>query len=93
MADRLSLDSAAAIKAGMSYGQWKALHPHTEGESYKIAKKKQIPCAFCGKLFDVAQNRKYCSMECYYEKNRIAYSEKAAEGKRRRYLERKAKNG
>ena len=42
--DQLTMDSIAAQKAGMSYGKWKALHPHTH-----IPKAKpERPCKNCG---------------------------------------------
>lgn len=76
MADKLSMDSSAALAAGMSYGQWKALHPHTSGTAHKRKKKEQIICAFCGKPFDVGHGRKYCSFDCYSQKNAIAARER-----------------
>jgi hypothetical protein len=64
----------AAIRAGMSYGKWKALHPHTPqveevpeeptGEGYKA-------CMICGKMFSTVgvgkATKRYCSQDCYYE--------------------------
>ena len=93
--DQLTKDSISAEKAGMSYGKWKALHPHTPqveevpevqptGEGYKA-------CMICGKMFSTvgvgkATNR-YCSQDCYYEAIRIRSREVY---KRRTDNERKA---
>ena len=77
MSDKLSQDASAALAAGMSYGYYKALHPHTE---YAPARReptgKIIPCAMCGKPFGSIHNRKYCSVECSSEKNAIAVLER-----------------
>lgn len=70
--DRLTRDCLAAEEAGMSYGQYKALHPHT-GEDDRTAiynhGKKQSTCAYCGGTFykDAGNARKYCCDECRYK--------------------------
>lgn len=72
--DRLAADAIAAEKAGMSYGKWKTLHPHTPDP----APEKTVPvhikgqavtkkCLSCGSEFVVpAHNagRKYCGDTC-----------------------------
>ena len=84
MADRLSADSTAALAAGMSYGKWKALHPHTEYVAPKIKRNvKQIPCAFCGKLFDAGRGKKYCDYDCYYQKSIKSATARKRESRRR----------
>lgn len=63
--DRLTRDSTAAIAAGMSYGKWKALHPHTEyGDGNKVKL-----CKICGGIISRSKGRGghnvlYCSYEC-----------------------------
>lgn len=76
--DRLTKDSIAAVKAGMTYGKWKALHPHTEekvavSDEIEAQEKEVKLCKMCGKPFNIrvkgsgGQNRLYCSRECAYE--------------------------
>ena len=80
--DRLTRDSTAAIAAGMSYGQWKALHPHTEdGEGKKVKL-----CKICGNIIPPKYRRGsggnnvvFCSYECSLEGKRLRdrkYTEK-----------------
>jgi len=76
--DNLTKDAIAAEKAGMSYGQWKAQHPHT-GETQSIFAPTPlvegapgvVRCGVCGKMFHYCKSgkRKYCSPECSYEAN------------------------
>lgn len=73
--DQLTKDSIAAQKAGMSYGQWKALHPNT-GEAPKPVEvdiERIRTCVICGKQFvvGVGKSKKYCGVECSYEAKRI----------------------
>ena len=69
MADRLSLDASAAIRAGMSYGNWKALHPNTDGTMPDFRRKPNlIPCPYCKTPFEPANaKQKYCSANCQYK--------------------------
>ena len=72
--DRLTRDVLAAEAAGMSYGQYKALHPHTpdEDEIKEPPKPKADPdkyervCATCGKVFYLRTkvHMKYCGDYC-----------------------------
>lgn len=73
--DRLTRDAIAAQEAGMSYGQYKALHPHTpdEDEEEETAPltvdpgKRVVTCKHCGQIFPVRPrqtNKLYCSDEC-----------------------------
>ena len=77
--DRLTMDSIAAVKAGMTYGKWKALHPHTE-EDIEVPDEIEEPvkevklCKICGEPiinFRVrgsgGRKKLYCSRECAYE--------------------------
>lgn len=73
--DRLAADAIAAEKAGMSYGKWKAFHPHTPEPE---PEKKVVPvhikgepivkkCLCCGAEFVVVGHnacRKYCDDTC-----------------------------
>ena len=64
------MDSIAAQRAGMSYGRWKALHPHT-GEDKVIpkAEPKRL-CKWCGGEIPAYKNKLtlYCSEECKYQR-------------------------
>ena len=70
--DRLTSDSIAAVNAGMTYGKWKALHPHTEVKN-EVPVKGAKPCKVCGKVIPKRastsgrQRKLYCSSECAYE--------------------------
>ena len=79
--DRLTRDSIAAEQAGMSYGQYKALHPHTPDEDEVPPKPKTDPgryefiCQCCGKAFykKGKAKQKWCSEECNREAARLRY--------------------
>lgn len=68
--DNLTRDAVAAKKAGMTYGQWKAMQepapivPAPRGVVIKT-------CEFCGTEFRYRNNRqrKYCSDECKIKMN------------------------
>jgi hypothetical protein len=71
----------------MSYGKWKALHPHTPEEEPKPVKKspevRELVCGYCGGEFITTKlqaNKKYCSDECRNRankrRNREAYHNK-----------------
>lgn len=69
--DRLSRDAMAAQAAGLSYGNYKALHPYTgEWEPVEVELddgRREITCQHCGKIFLAYGRealRKYCSDEC-----------------------------
>ena len=70
--DNLARDAVAATKAGMSYGQWKAQHPHTDPDKIPVVRHpKRVPngslatCPVCGREFKVTKDRaKFCSVEC-----------------------------
>ena len=67
MSDKLTLDASAATAAGMSYGQWKALHPVSPAQQPKptVDFFNDIRvCPICGKQFH-SVTRKYCTEECY----------------------------
>ena len=75
--DLLTSDSIATRRAGMTYGKWKALHPHTEvneeNEENEVLDKDAKLCAICGKPIrrrdggSGSLRRKYCSPDCAYE--------------------------
>lgn len=82
--DRLTRDALAAEAAGMSYGKWKALHPHTgEDEPAPITNPdvREIVCLNCGGKFirRHAHSVKYCSDDCRHAYNdRISKARRAA---------------
>jgi predicted nucleic acid-binding Zn ribbon protein len=63
--DNLARDCAMALQAGMSYGQWKALHPYTKWETEQPSVEAR-PCHWCGNpLPESSQHsRKYCCEKC-----------------------------
>lgn len=72
--DNLARDAILAKKAGLSYGQWKAMQkPVVKKE--KKAKNGWKKCKGCGKLFEPRNNKqKYCDIVCrdagYYAAHR-----------------------
>lgn len=72
--DNLTRDALAAEAAGMSYGAWKAQHPHTGSDPAPgpDVGRRIITCANCGKEIVVltARGRKYCSENCRQEYQR-----------------------
>ena len=66
--DHLTRDVLEAEKAGQSYGQWKAAHPHTASEDDEeeiIPPPTLTTCPQCGKQFaSTYPLRRYCSEEC-----------------------------
>lgn len=75
--DNLSRDSTAALKAGMSYGMWKALHPHTKREAEQTAEDERL-CQRCGKPIPKGsrKERKYCSDKCKQAADKARYGNK-----------------
>ena len=76
--DLLAIEAAAALKAGMSYGRWKAMGGKVEAEwqlpdGWKICKHCKTP--FKPKK---AVRQTYCNPDCQYE----AQKEKDRERKR-----------
>ena len=77
MLDNLTKDVLEAEKAGMSYGQWKALHPHTKYSGKKRSRLKMEEaktyrkCVICGATFEVKYpHHVMCSDECREERDR-----------------------
>ena len=75
--DNLSKDAMAAMRAGMSYGKWKALHPHTKPDPLGITGGRAIQrelfeiCPVCGNVFEITpEHRVTCSTECRKERTR-----------------------
>lgn len=62
--DNLAKDAMLARKAGMTYGQWKALQPVVKFE--RKPDERECVCEFCGKTFVklTNQKRKYCDWTC-----------------------------
>lgn len=81
------MDSIAAMRAGMSYGKWKALHPHTDMEVPQVD--DSLPrCKICGKVMPKSShNRLYCDDICAYEAQKIREREYARRRKERSLME------
>lgn len=70
--DNLSADAIEAQRAGMSYGQYKALHPYTKELREAAYDKKEnvdnaIFCKHCGGAYVPPKDKRkgqYCSDEC-----------------------------
>jgi hypothetical protein len=83
--DRLTRDAIAAQEAGMSYGQWKALHPHTpdeddENEQELDPDKEVAVCEHCGQRFIKSKRqttRRFCGADCQKNYNSKKRREKA----------------
>lgn len=75
--DRLTRDAIAAQEAGMSYGKWKALHPHTpdeddEKEQELDTDKEVAVCEYCGERFvkfKWQKTRRFCGAICQNKSN------------------------
>jgi hypothetical protein len=98
--DNLALDVMDARAAGLSYGQYKALHPRTAAaneprlapppKSQSRRNVVVVSCKTCGQLFEANQkNKAYCSPACADEGNRRRNRELV----RRRKAEKKAQKG
>lgn len=83
MADRLSMDSSAALAAGMTYGKYMAMmqgkrRPEPEPEPMK----GETECPVCGKLFfKRTHNQKYCCERCKYKNAQVRRKERMQNGK------------
>ena len=83
--DRLTRDAIAAQEAGMSYGQWKALHPHTPDEDDEKGQDLDpdsvvATCEHCGERFVKFKwqtTRRFCGAECQKNYNSKKRREKA----------------
>jgi endogenous inhibitor of DNA gyrase (YacG/DUF329 family) len=83
--DRLTRDVLAAEAAGMSYGKWKVLHPHTPDEDEEEEQEMDpdsvvVNCEYCGERFVKSKNnqtRKFCSANCQKNYNNKKRREKA----------------
>lgn len=71
--DRLTRDAIAAQKAGMTYGKYKALHPHTPDEDDEVEALERVTpggttgtCENCGATFDKKRysRKRYCCDAC-----------------------------
>jgi hypothetical protein len=68
--DNTSMDAVLARKAGMSYGQWKILHPETAPKKAERKMKYHRICPECGAEFDTNRVDKiYCNPDCARLKN------------------------
>jgi endogenous inhibitor of DNA gyrase (YacG/DUF329 family) len=83
--DRLTRDAIAAQEAGMSYGKWKALHPHTpdedDEEEQEITPGAVIAnCEYCGEKFvKTTKAKRFCCATC---QNRYNHEKRQREKKR-----------
>lgn len=69
--DNTSRDAAAAKAAGMSYGQWKILHPETAPKKVEKKLKYQRVCPYCLTEFDTDRaDKKFCCPQCSSNYNR-----------------------
>lgn len=83
--DRLTRDAIAAQEAGMSYGKWKVLHPHTpdedDEEEMAIDPDSVVAtCECCGEQFVKPRKNKvkrFCSTACQNRHNTKKRKEKA----------------
>ena len=81
--DNLSMNSNAAIKAGMSYGKWKAMHPSTKQlvEAEKKKPKYIKQCSECSSEFGTNRLRQhFCSEECRLKNDAKKSKAKKREG-------------
>ena len=70
--DRLTRDAIAAQEAGMSYGQYKALHPHTpdeDDEEELVIDPDSVvaACEYCGEQFVKRKTntaKRFCCITC-----------------------------
>lgn len=70
--DNLARDAMAAVQAGMTYGKWKVLHPHTNPDANAVTGRgsdagleKFEVCIVCHKVFEIeGRHRLTCSAEC-----------------------------
>lgn len=96
--DRLTRDAIAAEQAGMSYGQYKAQHPHTpdDGDEIEAPEPEPLPtdpgiyertCVVCKKVFYVRTRarRNYCGDYC----ERWARAQREAAARQRKKEENK----
>lgn len=96
--DRLTRDAIAAEQAGMSYGQYKAQHPHTpeDGDEIEAPEPEPLPtdpgiyertCIVCGKVFYMRTRARhaYCGDYC----RQFAKSQREAEKRNKEKQEEK----
>ena len=70
--DRLAKNAMKAMKAGMSYGKWKALQPVVPAEE-KPLPEGWLNCERCGKPFKKrGGTKRFCNDEC----RSVAYRDK-----------------
>ena len=75
--DNTSRDAKAAKDAGMSYGQWKVLHPETAPKKIEKKPKYQRVCPECGAEFSTDRaDKRYCGAECATTHNRREFDRK-----------------
>lgn len=86
--DNLTLDTVDATRAGMSYGQYKAVNPKTRAANEarmaaakppvsKPARVFEFTCRNCGEKFRTTNSmRRYCGSTCSMRKRNATYREK-----------------
>ena len=67
--DILALEAVAAKKAGMSYGQWKAMGGKIDPEKDILLPSNLPSCKRCGRRFKPKRGVRqlYCNPDCQYE--------------------------
>lgn len=82
--DNLAKDAAAALKAGMSYGRWKAMQDPVVIER-KIPDGWQV-CRCCGKPFKPKKRgtQKYCDNYCMRRVVNERYRKRSKERERKK---------
>lgn len=75
--DNLTKDVLAAERAGMSYGKWRASHPHTRPDPNRHTPRQPVGprtglCKICGSTFEYSgPTRVTCSEKCRGELHRL----------------------
>lgn len=86
--DRLAIESDMALKAGMSYGKWKALNKPVEIVMPERKNVMKRTCEYCGDEYWASDRRarKYCGVDCMkkasQKKLRERMRERRANGKK-----------
>lgn len=80
-ANRLDRDIVSAIRAGMSYGKWKAMQNPVTITPVQAIPEGWLVCVWCGKPYKPKTKRKqlFCEANCQQEEYRARAREKKAE--------------
>lgn len=74
--DNLARNAMLARRDGMSYGQWKAMHPITMGK--REPEERECVCEYCGSTFlnKTKRPQKYCQFYCQNEAAKLRAKER-----------------